>query len=131
VYTYLLIFSVLLLMDTMFSLFHFKYTYFFELKRRYANSKEVPYDYRQKLKGEIKKEVGTLRTVIQFTYIPWIVLCFLSPLWVLPVFLTLTMFLTNLFYNKPYISPLALLNLLCVFLWAYCFTIYAILTKFV
>jgi hypothetical protein len=131
VYTYLLIFSVVLLMDTMFSLFHFKYTYFFELKRRFSRSKDVPLAYRNKLRTEIKNEFGALRTWIQFLYIPWMILCFLSPLWMLPFFITIVMFLTNLFYNKPYISPLALLNLLCIFLWAYCFTIYAILIKFV
>lgn len=96
----------MLLIDTIYSIVYFRYTYFFELKRRFAvMSKGMPTEYRMILHAQIRRENGFMRTLIQSAYIPWIVTTIFLQLWYLPVIVTVCMALTNLIYRKPYISP--------------------------
>lgn len=127
----LFIFSILLLFDTAYSLFNFRYTYFQELKRRYANTSYVPIVYRMKLKIELAHEMGFAKQMVQACYIPWIVFCVFYSQWYLPVILSGVMFVSNLFYHKPYISPVVLWLNLASFFVTYCFVIGTIIIKFV
>lgn len=109
--------SIFLMMDTLFSIYNFRYTYFLEIKRRYANTETIPLEYRFKLKEEINKEVDFTRRLIQTSYIPWFILTIFSKLFFLPIILSLAIVFTNLFYKKAYISPLILLlNLIFSFM---------------
>ena len=106
--------SVIMLIDNLYSLTYFHYTYMFELKRRFAVvGRGLPPEFRLMLLGQIKHENGRLRNFIQSIYIPWFVLCILGNLWYLPLIVTALTGLTNIIYRKPYISPFMLMfNLL-------------------
>jgi len=114
--------AILLLVDVLFSIVHFEYTYFLELKRRFSITERKLHDeLRNQIKYEVFNELGQTRRLIQIIYIPWYVLCFFYNLWYLPVSITIVMFFTNLFYKSSYISPIALLlNMFGMFL---CFLI--------
>jgi hypothetical protein len=104
-------------MDTLFSIYNFRYTYFLEIKRRYTNIEKIPLDYKYKLNEEMNEEVGNTRRFIQTLYIPWFILTIFSKLFFLPIILSLAIVFTNLFYKKAYISPLVLLlNLIFSFM---------------
>lgn len=126
-----LICSFLLLIDTLFSLYYFRYTYFIELKRRYAHTKGIPFAYQYKLRHEIATDSGLMRQLIQALYLPWVVFCVFASIWYLPIALSLTIFVVNVFYNKPYISPLTLWLQLASFFIVYSFSIYCFFIKFV
>lgn len=127
----ILITSALLLMDTLFSLYNFKYIYFLELKRRYAMQKHLPWRYKQKLEVEILRDGDGLRRFIQSLYLPWVLFCFILNFWFLPIITSIVMVLTNLIYKKPYISPMMLLFNLVIFFMVYLFTILALISRFV
>lgn len=129
---FILITSLFLLIDTLFSLYNFKYIYFIELKRRYAQQKHIPWRYKQKLDIEILKESGGhLRGLIQSLYLPWCCFCLILNFWFLPVITSIVMVLTNLIYKKPYISPLMLILNLVIFFMVYLFTILTLISRFV
>lgn len=112
-HVFLLLCGVVLFVDVIYSMVYFEYTYYLELKKRFANGKNLPWEYSQQLKWEVKKEVGLFRRLTQATYVPWLLLsCFMN-LWYLPVIVTVAIAITNLFYKRAYISPFMLLfNLL-------------------
>jgi hypothetical protein len=105
----LLFCSVFLIMDVLYSIVYFEYTYFLELRKRFGIQKNVPIEQSQKIKLEIKNDLGLFRRLIQALYIPWLVLCCFMNLWYLPVIVTLMIAFTNFIYGKAYISPLILL----------------------
>lgn len=114
---FLLLSATLLLVDTLFLLIYFDYTYFLELKRRFSIvGKDIPEGFRNQLKREIRQEVGTFKMIVQSLYVPWFIMCFFQKLWFLPVTITLLIGITNtIFYRKSYISPLMLMfNLIIV-----------------
>lgn len=104
----LLFCSIFLTIDVMYSIVYFQYTYFLELKKRFGIQKNVPIEQSQKIKFEIRNDLGLFRRLIQALYIPWLVLCCFMNLWYLPVIITVLIAITNLIYSKAYISPLIL-----------------------
>jgi hypothetical protein len=122
--------SALLAVDTLFSLYNFRYSYFLELKYRYSAMGKIPSQYKVKLRKEIDEEVGGLRMFVHLFYIPWLIFCFLSPLWYLPIILSIVIVVPNLIYNKPYISPYALFLKLALLLLIYLYAISIFITKF-
>jgi len=110
-FAYILFFcSTFLAMDALYSLYNFQFAYLLELKRRYvARGKDLPFRYRQKLAVEIERDYTTSRQFVQASFIPWFVLCFFTNLWIVPLVITGFVGLGNLFYPKPYISPLVFL----------------------
>lgn len=115
--------SGLLLADTLFSLYHFQYSYILEIKKRYADQRYLPLMYRLKLSIELNEEVGMTRRYVQSSYIFWFFFIIFTKLIVLPVIISVCTFITNLFYSKPYISPMALLLNLILSFMVYLFVI--------
>jgi len=122
------ILTTILLIDNLYSIRYFHYTYIFELKRRFALiGKEVPIELSKFLQGQIKRENGSLRNFMQSAYIPWFVICILGNLWYLPLIVTAITGITNIFYSKPYVSPLFLMLNLLVF---NCCYVYGVVSLF-
>lgn len=112
--------SIMLLIDTLYSIVYFQHTYSLELKHRFVVlNKDLPLGYRMVLVNQIKNENGFLRSFIQLAYIPWVISMVLIQLWYLPLIITSIIFLSNLVYKKPYISPYMLffnlLVIICIF----------------
>lgn len=74
----LVISATLLAVDTLFSIYNFRYSYFLELKHRYTTMAKIPLPYKNKLTMQLDEEVGGLRRFVQSTYLPWIVFCFFT-----------------------------------------------------
>ena len=120
--------SVMMLIDNLYSLKYFHYTYMLELKRRFAAvGKGLPPELRLILRGQIQRENGRVRNFIQSAYIPWFVICIFTNLWYLPLAVTILTGFINMIYRKPYISPIMLMiNLLIMS----CSYLYGILSLF-
>jgi len=127
----LLVSSVLLIIDTLYSLYNFHYTYFIELKRRFAHFEKIPVEYKIKLVNELNDEAGMFRRMIQSSYVFWFLIVLFSKLWFLPIILSLAIFFTNLFYRKAYIAPLVLLLNLVLSLMVYMFAIVNLFYKLI
>lgn len=109
--------SCLLLGDTVYSLYYFPYTYILEIKKRYANQRELPALYQFKLGKELTHEIGITRTLVQSTYLFWFFSIIFTKLIVLPIIISICGFITNIIYSKPYISPMgSLVNLIISFM---------------
>ena len=115
--------SVLLMIDTLYCIYNFHYTYFIELKRRFANFEKIPVEYKFKLNNELNEEAGMFRRMIQSSYVFWFFIVLFSKLWFLLIILSLAIFFTNLFYRKAYIAPVVLLFNLVLSLMVYMFAI--------
>lgn len=123
--------SALLMIDTLYSLYNFQYTYFIELKRRFAHYEKIPIDYKYKLNNELNEEAGMFRRMIQASYVPWFIVILFTKLWFLPIILSLAIFFTNLFYRKAYIAPLVLLLNLVLSFMVYMFVIINLFYKLI
>lgn len=119
----LLLCSVLLLVDVIYSIVYFEYTYFLELKKRFSKGGSLPFEFANQLQWEIKTEVGQFRRLVQSTYILWFVFTCLLNLWYLPVAITLVIAFTNFIYNKAYVSPFMLYFNLLIMSCCYGYTI--------
>lgn len=126
----ILITSALLAVDTLFCLYYFRYSYFLELKHRYTTMGKLPLEYKIRLRKQLDEEVGGLRRFIHLLYIPWFIFCILSPLWYLPIILSVLIVLPSLIYTKPYISPFVIFFNLVTLLIIYLYTISIFITKF-
>jgi hypothetical protein len=111
--------------DVFYSIYYFEYSYLLEIKRRFIayNTPKMPIQYRQHLKNELDTERGNGRSIIQFLYWPWAILCLLTCLWYLPVFIAFLIMLTNSTYKKTYVSPVLLYINLVVMLVSYVYSI--------
>lgn len=108
--------SVMMLIDNLYSINYFQYTYLFELKRRFAMiGKGLPPELRMFVQGQVRHENGRLRNFIQSAYIPWFAISILVNMWYLPLIVTAVTGITNIIYSKPYISPLVLMINLLIF----------------
>lgn len=115
--------STLLLADTLYSLYNFQYTYFMEIKKRYANLSNIPITYKKKLTREVNDDTGITRRYVQTLYIFWFIFIIFTKLIFLPVIISIVAFSTNLAYRKAYIAPSVLLFNLIVSFMVYLFVI--------
>jgi hypothetical protein len=127
----ILIISALLAVETLFSLCYFRYSYFIELKRRYAYKEIIPYQYKKKLVDEISVDDGLTRFLVQLLYIPWVLFCLFSQFIYLPIILSLFILIVNKIYLKAYVSPLVFFLGLLVNFGIFLFPIIEIILRFV
>ena len=123
--------STLLLVDSLFALYYFKFTYFLELKQRYVSQKNIPILYKNKLVREIQNDFGISRRIVQTLYLPWFFICLFNGLWILPIIVSIVIVFTNLFHKNAYISPFALFFNLIVSIMVYGYTLWVIFIRFV
>lgn len=124
----LLISSTLMLIDVLYSLYYFQYTYLLELKKRFAHmANGLLAAYKEELILKINKEIGDLRRFMQIFLLIWIVACFINNLWFLPTTIFTFDFIINIIFRKPYISPILIFTKLTIMVWV---LIYSILTLF-
>lgn len=115
--------SAFLLMDTLFSLSNFRLIYYLEIKKRYANLRDIPITYKIKLSREVNEDTGLTRLIVQTFYLFWFIFIIFTKLIFLPVIISIVAFSTNLLYRKAYITPMALLFNLIISFIVYLFVI--------
>ena len=125
----LMIISILLMIDVLYSLYNFHYTFFLELKKRYSQLKITPLRHKFKLLREINEDIPFSRKLIQSTYLAWVIIMLFSNIFILPILLSLIVVITNLLYKKAYIAPITLLFNLVIFFMSYLFTIVVLVLK--
>lgn len=121
--------GILLALDTLYGLWYFEFSYYYEIKRRFIKlNKDLPVQYRQNLLNELSEDNGYLRDFVQILYFPWAILCFFTPVWYLPVIISFVIALPDLFWKKAYIPPLTLLINLLIVLSCFVYSIVYLLT---
>jgi hypothetical protein len=99
---YILIISVLLLVDSLYNLYYFKYNYLKLIKNRFIRYNEINIKLKEKLYNEDKNYT---KIFIQFLVLPWAVMISFTKYFFILAFVSIFTYLVNNFNKKTYIAP--------------------------
>jgi uncharacterized integral membrane protein len=123
----LILCSVLLLTDSLYELYNYRFYYFLDLMNRYLYRKNIPASHKLKLKLEISKHYSHVKTY----YLWWFLLMLFTNVWYVPFIVFLIIFILNIFNRETFVKVEYFNFKLLLNIFQYGYVIIGILYKFV
>lgn len=108
-YSLLIISALFLVLDYVFSLTYFRFSYYIELKRRYLSTAKIPAEYKEELKGQHNKEYTQSRKLIfTVSLLIWGITTIIHGMWyVVPVIVVVDFLVQFISVRGYYMPPFA------------------------